>query len=112
MNALRWILGAIAILCGGGLVLLTVIGNGFRRSFGASEQNLWWTVLPSLGFLLLVAALVFPGSKPLLHAAALAAGVLMALCIWQLTVETAFPLWCGVVYLALWLVYYGMALHR
>ena len=37
MNALRWLLGSIAVLAGGGWLLLALWGQSFRRSFGASD---------------------------------------------------------------------------
>ena len=112
MNTQRWILGTIAVLFGGGFVLLVVLGNAFRKSFGASEHGPLFIGLPVLGLVLLLAAILFPSSKPLLHLAAVAALGLVGFCFWQIVCESNVPLWFAVAYLAAWFVYYWHAAWR
>ena len=81
MNTLRWTLGSITVLFGGGFVLLMILGNAFRKSFGASDTSPLVVVLTLLGFLLLFGAILFPGSKLLLHTAAVAALSLVGFCL-------------------------------
>lgn len=112
MNILRWILGSITILFGGGFMFLMIIGNGFRKSFGASDTSPLVVVLPLLGFLLLFGAILFPGCKPLLHAAAVAALSLVCFCLWIIFKEGDAPMWLAVIYLVGWLAYYWLAAWR
>lgn len=112
MNTLRWILGSIAVLFGGGFVVLVALGNAFRKSFGASEHGPLFTLLPVLGVAVLLATLVFPACKPLLHVAALAALGLIGFCLWQILGEGGAPLWFAVAYFVAWLVYYWLAAWR
>lgn len=112
MNTLRWILGAVLVLVGGGFVVLSVIGGGFRKSFGASPVGPLVTLLPLLGMALLLAGLVWPSARLLLHAGAGAAVVLTGLCVWQIVAESATILIAAILYLALWLVFYWQAAWR
>jgi hypothetical protein len=112
MNALRWILGSIAVLLGGGFVGLALLGNAFRKSFGASEHSPILLGLPVAGVLLLLSALLFPANKPLLHVAAVSALGLLASCLWQICREGATALWFAVAYLTTWFGYYGLAVWR
>lgn len=112
MNTLRWILGTVGLLFGGGFVLLAVLGNAFRKSFGASDPNPLLIALPILGIGLLLASILFPSSKPLLHIAAVAAIGLVGFCFWQIIRESAVPLWFAIAYLAVWFVYYLLAAWR
>ena len=107
MNTLRWILGIISVLFGGGFLALFAVSNGFRRSFGASENNPLLAILPIAAAGLLFAALVWPLNKTLLHAGAAAAVVLAAFCVWQIISEAATVLWFALLYLGLWFVFYG-----
>jgi len=109
MNALRWILGSVAVLVGGGFVALALLGNAFRKSFGASARAPGFVILPVLGLALLLAAIVFPASEPLLHLAAISALGLFSFCIRQIFGEGETPLWFAVAYLAMWFVYYWLA---
>jgi hypothetical protein len=107
MNTLRWILGTVSVLCGGGLLALFVVSNGFRRSFGASETNPLLVILPLAAMVVLFAGLVVPSNKVLLHVGAVAAVALVAFCIWQMVTESATVLWFALMYLALWFVFYA-----
>ncbi|TAK50862.1 MAG: hypothetical protein EPO25_18140 [Gammaproteobacteria bacterium] len=109
MLTLRWILGSIIVLVGGGFVALSIVAGGFRRSFGASSIHPLLTLLPLVAMVLLLAALMFPAKKLLLHAAALAAVALVVFCIWQLVSESATVLWWALLYLGGWLVFYWLA---
>lgn len=73
MTILRWILGSIAVLFGGGFLVLVLLANAFRKSFSASEHGPLFIILPVAGAILLLASILFPSSKPLLHLAAVAA---------------------------------------
>ena len=112
MNALRWILGSITVLFGSGFVFLMIVGSAFRKSFGASETSPLVVVLPLLGFLLLFGAILFPGSKLILHAAAMAAIGLVGFCLWIIFKESALSMWLAVGYLIAWFAYYWLAAWR
>lgn len=112
MNALRWILGSITVLFGGGFVFLMIVGNAFRKSFGASETSPLVVVLPLLGFALLFGAILFPGSQPLLHTAAVTALGLVGFCLWIIFKESDPTMWLAVVYLIVWFIYYSLAAWR
>jgi hypothetical protein len=109
MTALRWVLGLIILLLGGGYLFLFVVSNGFRRSFGASENNPLLAILPLAAAAILLAALVWPGNRMLLHLGAVAAVGLIGFCVWQMISESATVLLFGILYLAVWLVFYWMA---
>jgi hypothetical protein len=111
MNTLRWALGIVLVLLGTGVTVLFVFADGFRRSFGASENNPLVLILPLASGALLLAALIFPGNRMLLHVAAVAAFVLAAGCVWQIIAEAATVLWFALGFLALWYVFYAMALR-
>ncbi len=112
MTALRWILGSIAALFGGGFVFLVVLSNAFRKSFGASEHGPLFMGLPVIALGLLLAAVLFPANKPLLHLAAIAALGLAGFCLWQIFTDSAVPLWFAVAYLLAWFVFYWLAAWR
>jgi hypothetical protein len=109
MTTLRWILGTVAALVGGGFTLLFLASNGLRRSFGASENNPLIAILPLLALGLLLAALVTPTQRTLLHMAAVAAAALAGFSIWMLVRESATVMWLSLVYLALWFGFYWLA---
>lgn len=107
MNILRWILGVISVLFGGGFFALFVASNGFRRSFGASENNPLVAILPLVAVAFLFAALIWAQNKMLLHLGAAMAVALVVFCVWQIVTEAATVLWFALLYLALWFVFYG-----
>ncbi|HMP84220.1 MAG TPA: hypothetical protein PKA41_16095 [Verrucomicrobiota bacterium] len=102
MNTLRWILGSIAVVLGGGFVILVLFGNAFRKSFGASEHGPLFIGLPVIGVGLLLAAILFPSSKPLLHVATAATAGLVGFCGWQIFAKDEAPLWFAVEHPAAW----------
>ena len=102
MSALRWFLG----------LTLFLLSNVFRRSLGASENNPVFALIPLLAAGLLFAAVLYPGARPLLHVAAVAALGLTAFCLWQLIAESAPIMVFGLLYLATWFSFYWMAAGR
>jgi hypothetical protein len=112
MNTLRWILGLTLVLVGGGYLALLVFSNGFRRSFGASENNQFLAILPLVALGVLLAAVVWPANRMLLHVGALTAAGFVGLCVWQMISESATILWLGILYLVLWLVFYWWTAWR
>jgi hypothetical protein len=112
MSTLRWILGGLALFFGGGFLVLCIVASGFRKSFGASELNPLLVVLPLAALAILLAGLLFPSSKPLLHTGALAAVGLIGFCVWQMIVDFATVLIFGIAYLVAWLAFYWMAAFR
>ena len=112
MVALRWILGLVVVLLGAGLVVLSIVAGGFRRSFGASDRNPLVTLAPLAAMGLLLAGLIFPSCAPLLHAGAAAAVALIAFCVWQSIAEAAVVTWFGVAYLVAWLAFYWLAVWK
>lgn len=112
MNTLRWILGIIGVLFGGGFVILAIVGSGFRKSFGASDTNPLLIAMPMLAIVLLLAAIFFPSSKPLLHVAAVAALGLVGYFLWEIFKQGEAPFWLAIVYLAAWSVFYWHAAWR
>lgn len=109
MITLRWILGTVMVLLIGGYLFLFMVASGFRKSFGASENHPLLAILPVAAAVLLLAGLLLPANKPLLHVAAVAALGLIGFCVWILIREAATVLWFGILYLCVWLVYYGLA---
>ncbi|MFO1459418.1 MAG: hypothetical protein U1G08_08405 [Verrucomicrobiota bacterium] len=108
MNALRWILGLATAGAGLGWVLLSVVGGGFRRSFGASDVP--WVVAgaPVVVAAILLAGLLFPGHRGLLHAGAVLAVLILGVC----AMHPSGLGGLGIAYFGLWLVFYYLAAWR
>lgn len=108
MMTLRWILGVPTALAAGGWLVLAAWADTFRQSWGASK-NSGLTVFGPFGALAaLLASLVFPQQRILLHAVAAGVALLVAESI------MLFPKASGLgvtmlVYCGLWLTYYGLA---
>jgi hypothetical protein len=109
MTTMRWILGGILVFFAGGLVVLSMVAGGFRKSFGASAINPLIVALPLIAFAVLFAGVLFPASRSILHAGAVAAVGLIGLCVWQIIADSAVVLFFGIAYLILWLIYYWIA---
>ena len=109
MNTLRWILGVVLALLGGGYLALLVLSHALRKSFGASEHNPIIALLPGVAAAFLFAALIWPENRLLLHLGAAAALALISACVWQIVSESAAVLWFGILYLVAWFVFYGLA---
>jgi hypothetical protein len=72
MLGLRWSLGIASALVGVGWLVLGVLGNSFRASFGASAVD-WLTRLgPLVVMALVLASVMAPGNRVLLHLTAVA----------------------------------------
>ncbi len=111
MNALRWLLVASTALVTIGFVVLLVVADGFRRSFGASENGPLVVGLPLAMMLLFLASLLLPGQRMLLHVAAAGALVLAGCSVWVLR-ESAFMGVMGLLYSGLWWTWYWQAAWR
>lgn len=109
MAVLRWTLVVILLVIAGGFGFLVAVAAGFRRSFGASPHSPLLVALPFVAMAVLLAGLIYPASRPLLHAGAVAAAGLIAFCVWQSIRESAVITWFGVAYLVAWLAFYAMA---
>lgn len=108
MTTLRWILGIPTALAAGGWLLLAAWGNSFRRSWGASENSGLTVFAPFVAMAALLASLIFPQQRLLLHA--VAAGVALLVAESLLLVPRASGLGVSLlVYCSLWLCYYGLA---
>lgn len=109
MTPLRWLLGILAAGLGGGFLFLVILSNAFRRSIGATPNGPLLLILPLAAIGVLLAAILHPTFKPLLHTAAVVALALLGFCIWQIITESAMVLWLGILYLAGWFTFYSLA---
>jgi hypothetical protein len=109
MKTLRWVLGVLNALFGGFLVFLWMVAEGFRASFGASENSPLEILLPLAAQAVLLAALIAPHRRALLHAGAVAALGLAVFCVWAMVAEAATIMGYALVYIAAWLVFYWRA---
>jgi hypothetical protein len=112
MLALRWILGLTIGFLGGGYLFLFLVSNGFRSSFGGSKNNPLLAILPLLAAGLLLASVIFPAQKTLLHLAAVAAVGIVGFCVWQMISESAVVVWFGIIYVGVWFIFYWHAAWR
>ena len=105
MQTLRWILGIMTALSAVGLLALVVLGNGFRRSFGASGNGGAKVAL----LLLLQGALLVSIATPewawWLHVSAVGMAGLIVGCLWVCR-ESVFVGTTGLAYCGLWICYY------
>lgn len=111
MIALRWIMGLLLVATSGGFIALTQFSRGFRRSFGMSPLSPLIQVLPLACAALLLAGLIIPGNRTLMHMGAAAAVTLIGFCVWQAFAEKAVVVWFGVAYMLVWLWYYWRSVH-
>ncbi|HKH90890.1 MAG TPA: hypothetical protein VKA54_03750 [Gemmatimonadaceae bacterium] len=109
MLGLRWTLGIITAVAALGLFGLAVTGGRFRRSFGASDSGVM-TVLPVLVGAVVVASLLWPERRPLLHAVAvLMVGIVMGAVFIARHASVAATV--AIVYASAWLfLYYRLVL--
>ena len=104
MLRLRWALGIATALAALTLFGLALVGGNFRRSFGASDSGIM-TVLPVLVGAVVMASLLWPDRRPLLHAVAmLMIGVLMGAVFIARHAAVAATL--AIAYASAWLVFY------
>ena len=111
MNALRWFLAVSTASAMIGFIVLLTLADGFRRSFGASENGPWVAILPLVMALLFLGALVWPEPKALRHVAAITALILAGLSIWVFR-ESAFVGSLGLIYSGLWGFWYWQAVWQ
>jgi hypothetical protein len=108
MTVLRWVLGVTTFLAAGGLLLLVSWAGSYRRSWGASEKSGMVVLGPLLALMVLLATLVFPEAKMLLHLAAMGMTVL-SLASLLLFFHASGLCTTILVYSGLWFGYYGLA---
>jgi hypothetical protein len=106
MQALRWSLGVVSLLAGIGWLALGVLGNSFRGSFGASPVDLVTRVGPVIVMALVLASVLMPGNKALLHVTAV---IVAAACVGGVMVlrESVFVGTTCLAYGAAWFVFYA-----
>ena len=109
MLGLRWTLGVVTAIVTSGLLALAIIGGGFRRSFGASDNPLPGVIALVAGVLVL-ASLVWPQQRVVLH---VVAALMTGLVIGSLILARKEPVTgaAGVAYAAAWLSYYYRVLR-
>ena len=105
MIALRWIIGLVTVIVALGAIALNVIGGGFRRSFGASDNSPLVIVVTLIVTGLVIASVVWPERRGLMHIVAI---LMVGLCIGCvfLARETVFVATIGALYAAAWLTLY------
>lgn len=109
MQALRTLLSIVTVLATIGFCALLFFGDGFRRSFGASENGALKVIVTLVVQGALLASLALPSQRWLLHAVAVIVIALLAASIWVFR-QSAFVGITGVGYCGLWLGYYFQAL--
>jgi hypothetical protein len=104
MLGLRWTLGIVTALVTLMIVAIAVVGGGFRRSFGASDNPIP-TALTLVVSALVLASLVWPEQRVLMHVVAV---LMVALVVGSLFLvrETLVTAMFGVAYAAAWLSLY------
>jgi hypothetical protein len=112
MLALRWILGGVVVFVGAGFLILCVVASGFRKSFGASELAPLLIGLPLIAMAILLAGVLFPHVRPILHAAAISAVGLIGFCIWLVFTDFSIVQLFGIAYLVAWLVFYWITISK
>lgn len=105
MNTLRWILGSATVLLTLGFWSLLLIGDGFRRSFGASENSGWKVAVAVVIQIALVGSIAFPTHRAMMHASAAVILAVAVSCLWVLR-ESAFVGTSSLAFCALWTAYY------
>jgi hypothetical protein len=111
MTGLRWTLGVLAGIAGALVLAVIVVGGGFRSSFGASDTNPLVSIAPMAGIGLVLASVVWPQSRGLMHAAAVVIVALLGLAVYLARREPATATCLGL-YAAAWLWYYWRAVWR
>lgn len=105
MSTLRWALAAVTAVVAVGFLALLTWADGFRRSFGASANGPLIAGAPLGVMLLVLASLLWPGSRALLHVAAAAVLALAVSSVWLLRESPS--LGCaGLVFSGLWSLWY------
>jgi len=105
MTGLRWLIGIVTSLVALGAVILTFMGGGFRRSFGASDNSAVIVAVVVLFAGVVVASVVWPDRRPLMHVGAVAMLGLCVACVFVAR-QTVFVATVGVFYAAMWFILY------
>ena len=102
---LRWTIGIATAVIAALWVALAVLGDSFRRSFGASENAPWMFFVPIAVGALVIASVMSPERRTLLHVVAV---VMVLLCLGSLWLarETMFVATLGLLYTGMWLTFY------
>ncbi|MBI4911479.1 MAG: hypothetical protein HY823_01975 [Acidobacteria bacterium] len=108
MTGLRWFLGITAAAGAAGWLAIALLGNEFRRSFGASGTDALTALAPPAAMLLALATVLLPAYRGLLHASAVLFALASVGLVWVLR-ESLFVGICGLSFLALWFIYYWRA---
>ena len=104
MLGLRWTLGIVTGFVTVMILAIAVVGGGFRRSFGASD-NPMPTVLTLVAGALVLASLVWPEQRLLMHVVAVLMAVIVVGSLFLMR-EALLTTMLGVAYAAAWLSLY------
>lgn len=110
MQLLRWALALITAMAGLAWIFLAIWADGFRRSFGASENPSLVVFGPIVVAGLLLLIFIWPRPWPLRGLGVLAGGGIIG-CLWLLR-EAPFLAGFGLVYCVSALVFMWDGLHR
>jgi len=105
MDALQWVLATVTALVAVGFLALLTWVDGFRRSFSASADGPLTAGAPLVVMLLLLASLLWPGQRMLLHVTAAVVLALAACSAWGPR-ESVFLGVAGLLFSGLWSVWY------
>ena len=105
MNGVRWAIGLVTTVAALGTVALAVLGGGFRRSFGASDNSAPIIAGVLIFAALAVASVVWPDRRTLLHVVAVLMLALAIACVF-IARQTIFVAMAGLLYAGAWLVFY------
>jgi len=108
VDVLRWALATVTALVAVGFVALLVFADGFRRSFGASANGPLTIGVPLAVMLLVLASLLWPGQRMLLHVTAVTVLGVAACSVWVLN-ESVFVGAAGLLFSGLWSLWYWHA---
>ena len=108
MTTLRWTLGLVVTLTTAAFMALVIIGGGFRRSFGASDNSGLQIVIGLAVAGLVIASLIAPERRVLMHAVAV---VIVAFAVLFLVIMRQAPVVAslGLLYAIGWFAFYYRA---
>jgi hypothetical protein len=109
MLALRWILGLTAAIGIVFWVLLLIVAQDFRRSFGASDISAIRAFSLPVILLFVVATVILPDHRLLLHVAAaiMLIGIITSVLILR---ESLFVGSAGLIFLGAWFLFYRLVI--
>jgi hypothetical protein len=111
MTLARWLVGGIAGVIGVLWIALAILGDSFRRSFGASPTAAWKFVVPLAVMVVLIVSAMIPSNRTFLHVTLVVVVALVLLLLW-IARETPLTTAMGLAYCALWVWYYWMATRQ